>query len=480
MNKTIHLAPSRAILALVLLTGACAPTGAPPEGPAPDDSQTITAPLTDRLGAAPSDSEVRGALAFADRHPAGLDGNGRACSDCHMPADSFQLSPEDVEARYQKLQARRARHPHADDPLFRPLDADDFRTRGDAADDFSNLRQNGLVRVTFPLPPNFKLIDPATGQPSSETFVDVWRAVPTVNNVKLTGPDPDPPTWPCAVAGPTCLARGPNANGGYQLDARVGNLQDQALGAFTHHAQVQHPPSSQMLDDLANFQNALFSSPGLRAASRGIDDGVTPELDPDPPLDELERRGKVVFVRACATCHGEAAGIHPAAGVERFHNISTNCPRPVDGPQVPGYAGTPRFVFAQCKPELDRNVRLYEITLPDGTKTRRPTSDPGRALLTGSFIGSGPRDDFQAFDVSSVRGIWDTAPYFHNNSAATLDDLLDHYREFFKLVNVVAPTAAPDGTPIPRPVILSTDGVHVDRPFTTEERPALLAYLRRL
>ena len=41
------------------------------------------------------------------------------------------------------LQRRRQRHPDADDPLFRPIDADDFRTNGENASDFSNLRQNG-------------------------------------------------------------------------------------------------------------------------------------------------------------------------------------------------------------------------------------------------------------------------------------------------------------------------------------------------
>src|SRR5204863_154627 len=83
-----------------------------------------------------------------------------------------------------------------------------------------NLRENGLVRIVFPLPANIRLIDPATNAPSSETFVDVWRMVPTVNNVKLTGPDGENP-W----------ARGPNQTGGYQLDARVTTLQEQALGA---------------------------------------------------------------------------------------------------------------------------------------------------------------------------------------------------------------------------------------------------------
>jgi hypothetical protein len=388
-----------------------------------------------------------------------------------------------VEARFVALSARRTHHPHADDPLFRPVDADDFRINGDAASDYSNLRQNALIRVTFPLPPGLALVDPATGAPSGETFVDVWRAVPTVNNVKLTGPDPDPPSWPCLVGGtpgPSCVSRGPSPNGGYQLDARVANLQDQALGAFTNHAQVRRAPSQRTLDDLASFQNVLFSSPGLRAASHAIDHGLMPEPDPDPPLDALEQRGKTVFVRACATCHGESSGTHPGPGIERFGDIQTNCPRPVDGPRFPGYAGTPRFSFAPCPATLARNARLYEVTLPDGTRTRRPSSDPGRTLTTGFFAGGGPSDDWQALDVPSTRGINRTAPYFHNNSAATLEDVLDHYRELFKFVNAVTPAFAPGGHPIPRPAIISTDGIHVDRPFTIEERPALLAYLRKL
>ena len=160
---------------------------------------------------------IRGFFAFFDRELHALDGNGRACADCHMLTDHFQLSPADAENRFQRLQRRRKSSPTADDPLFRPIDADDFRTHGAAASDFSNLRQNGLIRVTFALPPNMKLIDPATDAPSTETQVDIWRMVPTVNDVKLTGPDGVNP-WP----------RDPNRSGGYQMDARFATLQEQA------------------------------------------------------------------------------------------------------------------------------------------------------------------------------------------------------------------------------------------------------------
>ncbi len=110
----------------------------------------------------------RGLVAFFDRDLHGLDGNGRSCADCHMVTEQFGLTPRAVEARYQRLQKRRRYDRNADDPLFRPVDADDFRINGERAKDYSNLRQNALIRVTLALPPNLRLIDPATDQASPD------------------------------------------------------------------------------------------------------------------------------------------------------------------------------------------------------------------------------------------------------------------------------------------------------------------------
>ena len=427
-------------------------------------------------GGEPCDAVVRGFGAFFDRKLDGLSANGRACADCHMPTDSFQLSPASVEVRFQFLQWRRRLNPDADDPLFRPIDADDFRTNGDNASDFSNLRQNGLVRITFPLPPNIRLIDPATNQPSSETEVDVWRAVPTVNDVALTGPD-DGILWP----------RGPNERGGYQLDARFSTLQEQALAALTNHAQIQSAPPQQLLDDLSSFQRVLFTNERVRALSNAVREGAAILPDPDRRLTPLEQQGKAVFERGCAQCHGgpgqstpQATPNNPPAPVIRFHSIASQCPRPVD----PGG----RFVFAQCSPQLARNARTYAIALsvdtttptgvvqPAGTIVRRTSSDPGRALLTGFVGGVGPRDDWEKFDVPGLRGISRTAPYFHNNSAATLEEMLDHYDVLFKRAEV---NFVPGPTAVVPP-IATTDGRNFDRRPLPEERAALLAYLRKL
>jgi cytochrome c peroxidase len=407
-------------------------------------------------GGEPCDAVARGFRAFFDRRLDGLGGNGRACADCHMATDEFQLSPAGAEQRYQRLLTRRTKHPDADDPLFRPIDADDFRANGEHASDFSNLRRNGLVRIAFTLPANITVIDPATNSPSPDTFVDVWRSVPSVNNVALTGPDAVNP-WP----------RGPGEFGGYQWDARVTTLQQQALGALTNHAAIEEAAPQQLLDDLSAFQRVLFTNHRVRRLSDALRAGTSPLPETDRPLTRLERRGKVVFDRACTQCHGGPGQSTPQAPVVRYHDIATQCPRPVD-------AATPaRFAFAACAPGLARNARTYEITLANGTKVRRTTSDPGRALLTGVVGGPAPSDDWNKLDMPGLLGISRTAPYFHNNSAATLEEVVDHYIEFFKRVQV---NAAPGIVP----PIASTDGVNFDRRPTAEERAALLAYLRTL
>ena len=422
----------------------------------------------------PCDAVARGRVAFNDRNLRDLGGNGRACADCHVPSESFQLSPAVARSRFEALVAKRAINKNADDPLFRPVDADDFRQHGDAANDYSNLIENGLVRVTLPLPANVRLIDPASCptldpiacQPTNETSVDLWRAVMPVNNVAITGSDNMLPIWPPAPRVPIMGIdpNGPNRQGGYQHDARFGTLQEQARGALLAHAQASVDPPIGMLDDLAAFQRTLFSSPTIAVLADAIESGATSFPDPDPDLTELEQRGKAVFNRACATCHGgvlHPSGSTPDFGIPRpirmrYHNIETACPRrATDG-------------FSPCPPRLERNARLYRITLVNGSYQFATTSDPGRLLLTGQ------PPDLGVMDVTQLRGISRTAPYFHNNSAATLEEVLDHYDAFFRFV-------ARQFVPPNLPAILSSNGSVIDRGFVaTEEREALLAYLRKL
>jgi cytochrome c peroxidase len=221
-------------------------------------------------------------------------------------------------------------------------------------------------------------------------------------------------------------------------------------------------PPARLLDDLAAFQATLFSSPGVeRLANAILTASAFP--DPDPELTQLEQDGKAVFNRACAQCHGSP--LHPGTStpdasivrpIPRYHNIRTACPRPAtDG-------------FAACPERLNRNARTYQITLANGSIQTERTSDPGRLLLTGQPA------DLGVMDVTQLRGISKTAPYFHNNSAATLEEVLDHYDAFFNRI-------ARSNPPPNLPPGLSSNGIDRDRGFVlASEREALLAYLRKL
>src|SRR5256885_3978306 len=100
-----------------------------------DDMPAVAEHAGHQCGTEPCAAVFRGLLAFFDRSLAGLDGNGPSCNDCHMVTERFRLTPAAAEARFQALQKRRRYNPNADDPLFRPIDADDFRINGEHASD---------------------------------------------------------------------------------------------------------------------------------------------------------------------------------------------------------------------------------------------------------------------------------------------------------------------------------------------------------
>ena len=208
--------------------------------------------------------------------------------------------------------------------------------------------------------------------------------VPTVNHVALTGPDAALPVWP----------RAPNPTGGYQLDARLATLQEQASGAFVNHAQVQVIPAQQLLDDLSSFQRVLFTNHRVRALSDAVRAGATPLPDPDPRLNELEEAGQGCVRARVPPLPRRARACRPAV-----HMNLPSFPLHFESMPASGRHGDAGPVRVRALPRIDsqRNARTYEIVLslptqgpsgiiPAGTRVRRTSSDPGRALLTG-FVG---------------------------------------------------------------------------------------------
>jgi len=195
-----------------------------------------------------------------------------------------------------------------------------------------------------------------------------------------------------------------------------------------------------------------------------------------PDLTPLEQDGKVTFDPVCATCHGAAdhpSGSTPTIG-QRYHRIRSQCPRQPTRTPAQSLLGLPEeqqfgdIQLPACDAGTTANSRIYAFVDPTGIITNKQRSDDiGRAFFTGRF------SDANAFDVSSLHGISQTAPYFHNNSAATLEDVVEFYRVLF-------PAVARDFRVGALPAIVSTDGKQFDRFFTSAQAPGLVAYLKRL
>ena len=250
------------------------------------------------------------------------------------------------------------------------------------------------------------------------TEASVWRSVPSVLNVALTAP--------------------------YQLDGRAATLEDQALGALHGHAEIKHDPNPKFLSDVADFQKGLFSSVGVASVATAIANGETPP-NPDPALTPFETQGKALFGGFCANCHGGPTQTRPLPPFADRQNVLISKPLP------PPAAGI-TFLPSPLAP------RFWTFRLPNGATQTVPSTDPGKALISGKIA------DLNQFDVPSLYGISKSAPYFHDNSAATLEQVLTQYIGFFQFLQRIPP---PPGLGTP-PVL------------TQPQADAIVAYLRKI
>ena len=349
-------------------------------------------------------------------------GNGRTCETCHSQATGT-VSPEDAQARFKKNRR---------DPLFVHDGSDD--ENGDGVGDgrhATRILSDATILMRIPLHPNVSLKnDPAA------RFVTVTRGIPTTINT-------------------------PALDKELMLDGRQPTLEDQALGAITDHAQATRPVQRKQLEQIAKFQQLsprFFSSLAVELFSLG---GPLPRLPPG--LTDSEKRGRKFFedvppdfsvtppnfkVGACAACHSgpllnQTNQFLPVAVPpgSRFQTVLVSEFSALRNP-----AGAISFVFRnQVNDVLDGNQNgIIEVVSPD----------PGRALISGQAndIANGTFDQSNAFKISPLRGIRKTAPYFHDNSAKTLEAVVEHYRQFFLIVS-----DAPDDVPDAGPVIVLTD-----------------------
>jgi len=317
-------------------------------------------------------------------------GNGRTCETCHS-AETGTVSPEDARRRFK--QDRR-------DPLFLHDGSDDGNGHG-----VSRMLNDATILVEIPLPANVSLAD----DPAARSVV-LRRGIPTTLNTPALDPV-------------------------LMLDGRQPDLRLQAAGAIHDHAQALVVPSGKDLTRIAEFEQTdrFFSSEALRRFARG---GPAPSLPRG--RTESEQRGRRFFEdlppNPANFPEGLKDGLCSACHSGPLLNTANQFLQLV----VPGAAPGTRFQSVGVSEfnSLGNPVRPFVFTNADGSQTTVMSPDPGRALITGV----GPKDDptfesFNSFKISPLRGVRTTAPYFHDNSAKTLEDVVRHYANFFAFVS---------------------------------------------
>ena len=309
-------------------------------------------------------------------------GNGRTCETCHS-AGTGTLSPEDVQERFRE---------NPNDPLFLHDGLDD------GVSGTSRIAQHATIRIVRPLPPNVRI-----AEDPSATSVVLLRGIPgTVNTPAL-----DPALM-------------------YDLRART--LSDQALGAIHDHAQNTVEPTEEQLALLAEFQRTdkrFFSSDALQGFAGG---GPAPVLPPG--ITRAQQRGRLMFVEAeftpgstrgiCALCHtgpmlNQTSPFNrtgpPGA---RIANIGVSERNLLN---LPAYTFLIDDGFGNVQ-----SVRLPDLGIPL-TNPRPPGVPPPFVRHPAFFAGM--------FKIPSLWGVKTTAPYFHDNSVKTLEELADFYEGLF-------------------------------------------------
>jgi hypothetical protein len=311
-------------------------------------------------------------------------GNGRTCLTCHS-RKTGTVSPQDAQDRL-------AADPQ--DPLFVGDGSDDGNGNG-----VTRMLADATVLINIPLPPNVRLAD------STDRFVTLRRGIPTTLNTPALDPV-------------------------LMLDGRQATLELQAAGAMNDHAHFANPTLPD-LELIKQFQlsDTFFSSHALRDWSKG---GPRPILPQGKTASE--KRGRVFF---------EDVPPDPAAGFRP--GLCAHCHSGVLMNQIsefaPMFFGVPvrtgtRFQNVLVSFFNVANNPVREFIFNEGTPAEAHilSPDPGRALITGVLDGPTTFENTEAFKISQLRGIRHTAPYFHDNSAKTLEEVAAHYTRFFKFV----------------------------------------------
>jgi cytochrome c peroxidase len=386
--------------------------------------------------------------------------NGRSCSTCHVPEAGMSMTPRVARRLFRETQGR--------DPLFRTVDGAvspdaDVSTLDARQEAYRLLLDRALIRVGIGLPDDreFDLVaveDPY-GYASARELSLFRRILPSTNlrflstvmwDGRETFHDPSSPTGFATL----------------HFD-----LADQANGATTGHAQAAVPLDDAQREAIVSFEMQLFTAQtwdkkvgeltsrngqggpqalvsqeyyfgindplGGDPTGRTFDpaamtlydawvDDTPPRRGPDAARAAIAR-GQDVFNHKPIAIVG-VAGLNDDLGVESIPGTCTTCH---DAPNAGNHSVPAPLRIGLDEPQPVGGLDVSQLpvyTLKNrATGEHARTTDPGRALLTGKW------KDVGRFKGPVLRGLAARAPYFHNGSAATIEDVIRFYDERFAI-----------------------------------------------
>jgi cytochrome c peroxidase len=354
-------------------------------------------------------------------------------------------------------------------------------------DAYSLLLNKGLIRVFFPVRPDFEFdisivsdkpacnSDPVHGltpTDGSQGFVSAYRR-PLISaqlDFKTHRPDGTGPASPLSI----------------MWDGREPSLESQAIDATLGHAQADHPPTAEEVAEIVEFENRVFTAqildkqakwlnePGATGGPVAISEKTPLDLaglfaeSPPPftPFKEYDawaansnakrasiKRGQDIFnTRTFIVFNTRTFIVTKVAGV----NAAVDDPNTPfdDTAPLPAQCSTCHNQTAGGADVLPASLRDIGVggqsvafggqptsdDLPVLKLTCKPgkqphafsgpvviTNDPGRALITGKCVDIGQRT------VPPLRALASRAPYFSNGSAKDLLAVVNFYNTRFNI-----------------------------------------------
>ena len=396
--------------------------------------------------------------------------NGRACVSCHQPADGWTVTPAHLQARFDATGGT--------DPIFRTVDGSNSPAANVSSEEarraaYSMLLEKGLIRVGIGMPTvsEFDLVavDDPYGHASAQDLSLFRRPLPATNLQFLSTVMWDGRETFLDAASQSCILGTTKCFATLHFD-----LADQSNSATVGHAQAAQPLSDEQRDAIVAFETTLFtaqvfdtSAGSLTARSAlggpaflskqsfyfGMNDVVSGDYRTgalfDPAVFKLYgswdtaatdgladgdhigvvgarhavARGEALFNSKPITITG-VKGLNDDLNVPTLQGTCTTCH---DTPNS-GNHSIPAPLDIGLADASRRTPDLPLYTLQNRTTGEVvQTTDPGRALITGLW------KDIGRFKGPILRGLAARPPYFHNGSAATLDDVVDFYNQRFNI-----------------------------------------------